>query len=77
MKLTYNLREAGQLVGLSKNTSYGPEFREVVGAVRIGRRFIVPAAKLAALLGMDTTELASRAASLANDNSEPSDARAA
>ena len=74
---TLTVEQAAAIIGISRGTAYEAARKGDLQVVRFGRRLVVPAAKLAALLGVDTMELASRAAALANDNSEPSNARAA
>lgn len=49
-RATLTLPEAGELLGLSRNSSYQAAGRGEIPTIRIGRRLLVPAARLVALL---------------------------
>lgn len=47
----YTVEQAGRLLGLSRPSAYQAAASGAIPTIRIGRRLIVPKAKLAALLG--------------------------
>jgi excisionase family DNA binding protein len=49
-RLTYDLREAGRLLGLGRNAIYEAAKTKQVPTIRIGRRLLVPKAALERLL---------------------------
>lgn len=49
-RLTYNVEEAAQLLGLSKNIAYEAVASGAIPSIRIGRRILVPRAALEAML---------------------------
>ena len=49
-RLTYDLREAGRLLGLGRNSIYEAAKTKQVPTIRIGRRLLVPKAALERLL---------------------------
>jgi excisionase family DNA binding protein len=51
--LTYSVREAAQLLGLSRNSVYQACLKGEIPSVRIGRRILIPKAKLRQQLGED------------------------
>jgi excisionase family DNA binding protein len=48
---TYSVREASQVLGLSRNATYGAIYRGKIPALRFGRRIVVPKDALQRLLG--------------------------
>jgi excisionase family DNA binding protein len=70
--LSFTVEQAAELLGVGRNTAYDAARKGDLPVLRIGRRLVVPAARLAALLGVTTEELALRAAAASNDNQEPS-----
>lgn len=50
-RLTYSVREAAQMLGLSKNSVYQAVMKGQVPHVKIGKRILIPKAKLRLLLG--------------------------
>lgn len=63
---TITVEHAGKILGISRRSAYRAANRGEIPTLRIGRRLLVPSAKLLALLGLDTTrrpqdELASMA----------------
>ncbi|QKW24513.1 helix-turn-helix domain-containing protein [Kitasatospora sp. NA04385] len=50
--------EAGRLLGLERAASYNAARRKEIPTITVGRRLLVPTAKLRALLGLDTTDTA-------------------
>lgn len=52
------VEEAGAVLGLTKSAAYAAARRGDIPTIRIGlRRLVVPAAKLAELLGADSSEV--------------------
>ena len=49
-RLCYSCREAAQLLGLSKNACYAACSRGQIPVLRIGKRLLIPKARLDALL---------------------------
>lgn len=49
---TITVEEAGQLLGLGKTASYDAVHRGDIPHIRIGRRILVPTAKLREALGL-------------------------
>lgn len=49
-KLTYSVEEAGQLLGISRNSAFEAARRGDLPTIRIGRRLLVPKAALERLL---------------------------
>ncbi len=49
-RLTYDIEEAGKLLGLGRNASYEAAKRGDLPTIRIGRRLLVPKAALHRLL---------------------------
>jgi excisionase family DNA binding protein len=54
-KLTYTVEEAGQLLGVGRNTAYEAAAKGEIPTVRIGRRILVPRAALLAMLAEPST----------------------
>lgn len=52
-RLTLTVEEAAELLGVSRGTAYEAARRGELPVVRIGRRLLVPRARLAELLGGD------------------------
>ncbi|MFD9123482.1 helix-turn-helix domain-containing protein [Kitasatospora sp. NPDC059571] len=50
---TMTVPEAGRLLGLQKAASYNAARRGDIPTISVGRRLLVPTAKLRALLGID------------------------
>lgn len=50
---TVSVEVAGQILGLSRNSSYQAAGRGDIPVLRIGRRLLVPTAKLLELLGLE------------------------
>ncbi len=48
---TLSVEEAGDVLGLSRASSYGAVSRGEIPTIRIGRRLLVPTARLRTLLG--------------------------
>lgn len=60
-RATISVEEAGRLVGIGRALAYEAAGRgELGGAIRIGRRLIVPVAPLAAQLGLTVSEALAR-----------------
>lgn len=53
VKPTMTVPEAGALFGLCERTAYDAAHRGEIPTIRIGRRLIVPTARLLALLGLN------------------------
>lgn len=49
---TVSVEEAGELLGISRRSAYRAAERGELPVVRVGRRILVPSAKLLALLGV-------------------------
>lgn len=50
---TMTVEEAGRLLGISRRSAYRAAARDQIPTIRLGRRILVPAAKLQRLLGTD------------------------
>jgi excisionase family DNA binding protein len=50
---TITVEEAGRLLGVSRSAAYRAAGRGELPTIRIGRRLLVPTAKLKAMLGLD------------------------
>ena len=48
---TITIPEAGQLLGISRSAAYRAATRDEIPTIRIGRRLLVPTAKLFEMLG--------------------------
>ena len=46
----------GEILGLSRQSTYDAAQRGEIPTIRIGRRLIVPVARLRAMLGMDSAD---------------------
>ncbi len=55
--LTYTVEEAGELLGISRWGAYEAAKRGGIPTIRLGRRLLVPKARLAELLGMADADL--------------------
>lgn len=53
VRLTYTVEEAARLLGVSRGTAYEAARRGELPTVRLGRRLLVPRARLEDLLGGD------------------------
>ena len=53
-RLTYDIEEAGKILGLGRNASYEAAKRGDLPTIKIGRRLLVPKAALARLLNGET-----------------------
>jgi excisionase family DNA binding protein len=51
------IEEAGRFLGLSRSAAYRAATRGEIPTIRIGRRLLVPTAKLLAMVGIDQAEL--------------------
>ena len=51
--LTYTIEEAARLLGVSRGTAYESARRGEIPTLRLGRRLLVPRARLEELLGGD------------------------
>lgn len=49
-RLTYNVKEAAQALGLSRNATYQGIMRGEIPHIKIGKRLLIPRAALAKLL---------------------------
>lgn len=49
---TVSVEEAGQLLGISRRSAYRAVNRGEIPVLRLGRRMLVPSAKLLAMLGI-------------------------
>lgn len=49
-RLTYNVREAAKLLGLSKNSAYQACLKGEIPCLKIGRRLLIPRAQLDRML---------------------------
>jgi excisionase family DNA binding protein len=58
-KPTLTVPEAGQILGLSRPSAYEAVARGDIPTLRIGRRILVPTARLLALLGIESTQAGS------------------
>jgi excisionase family DNA binding protein len=47
---TYDIPEAGRMLGLGKNAAYNAAHRGQIPTIKIGGRFLVPKAKFDAML---------------------------
>jgi len=45
--------DAGEILGLSRQSTYGAARRGEIPTIRIGRRLVVPTARLRRMLGLD------------------------
>ncbi len=52
---TISVEEAGELLGISRRSAYRAAARGELPTLRLGRRLVVPTAKLLALLGVEHT----------------------
>ncbi len=52
---TITVEHAGEILGISRRSAYRAANRGEIPTFRIGRRLLVPSAKLLALLGIDFT----------------------
>ncbi|HEY3688126.1 MAG TPA: helix-turn-helix domain-containing protein [Streptosporangiaceae bacterium] len=52
-KPTITVPEAAQILGIGRDTAYEAAARGEIPTIRIGRRLVVPTARLLAQLGMD------------------------
>ncbi|WP_371500218.1 helix-turn-helix domain-containing protein [Kitasatospora sp. NBC_00374] len=59
---TMTVPEAGRLLGLQKAASYNAARRGDIPTISVGRRLLVPTAKLRALLGIDAAATTDAAA---------------
>lgn len=50
---TITVEQAGKLLGLSRSSAYRAAARGEIPTIRIGRRLLVPTAKLLAMLGVE------------------------
>jgi excisionase family DNA binding protein len=50
---TITVEEAGRLLGISRTSAYQAARKGEIPVIRVGRRFVVPRAKLEALLGLE------------------------
>jgi excisionase family DNA binding protein len=55
---TVSVREAGALLGLSERSAYRAVERGEIPSLRVGRRLMVPTARLRQLLGLDNNTAA-------------------
>lgn len=55
-RATITVEEAGDLLGLSRNSAYAAAKREEIPTLRLGRRLVVPVPALLHLLGADSTD---------------------
>jgi excisionase family DNA binding protein len=53
LPLTLSVEQAGEFLGISRSAAYRAVSSGELPSVRIGRRLLVPTAKLLALLGLD------------------------
>lgn len=51
-RLTLSVEEAGRLLGLSRNSAYEGARRGEIPTIRVGKRLLVPVAKLHEILGV-------------------------
>ena len=51
---TITVEHAGQLLGLSRSSAYRAATRGEIPTIRIGRRLLVPTARLMTMLGIET-----------------------
>jgi excisionase family DNA binding protein len=51
------IEEAGRFLGLSRSAAYRAAARGEIPTILIGRRLLVPTAKLLAMVGIDQAEL--------------------
>lgn len=55
-RLVYRVEEVAELLGVSRSTAYDAVRRGELPAVRLGRRLLVPRARLEKLLGCEAEE---------------------
>ena len=53
---TITIDQAAELVGISRGAAYRAAHKGEIPSLRIGRRLLVPSARLLELLGLDATE---------------------
>jgi excisionase family DNA binding protein len=53
LPLTLSVEQAGEFLGISRSAAYRAVSSGELPSVRIGRRLLIPTAKLLALLGLD------------------------
>lgn len=53
---TISVEEAGRRLGVGRSLAYDAARRGEIPALRIGRRFVVPVARLNEMLGLSETE---------------------
>lgn len=51
---TMTVEQAGELLGLSRSSAYRGAARGEIPTIRVGRRLLVPTAKLLDMLGLET-----------------------
>jgi excisionase family DNA binding protein len=56
-RLTYDIPEAGRLLGVGRNQAYEAAKRGEIPTIKIGNRLLVPKAALRRLLGAGEPEL--------------------
>jgi excisionase family DNA binding protein len=54
--LTMTVEQAGRLLGISRGAAYRAAARGQIPTIRLGRRLLVPTARLHQLLGITTTD---------------------
>jgi excisionase family DNA binding protein len=55
-RLTMTVEEAGRLLGIGRNLAYEAARRGEIPTVRLGRRMLVPTARLRELLGVQQSD---------------------
>ena len=59
---TITVEQAAEILGISRSAAYRAVARGEIPVIRIGRRLLVPTAKLLAMLGIESPTAASAAA---------------
>jgi excisionase family DNA binding protein len=64
-KLTYEITEAAQLLGVGRNQAYEAAHRGELPVIRIGKRYLIPKAALDRMLAGETPKPQAKAAAKA------------
>ena len=70
-RLTITIPEAGQLLGISRDVAYRAAHAKEIPTLQIGRRLVVPTAKLLELLGVSPPTNGTAALGGAAEKSDP------
>jgi excisionase family DNA binding protein len=61
-RMTVTVEEAGQMLGISRNSAYGLAKSGGLPTIRLGRRLVVPKAALTRMLSTDSADERARSA---------------